>query len=166
MRKTAYFHQRGRWIWISFLVLASALIVTAAIPSSAAAYTQQKKNLSFGQVNINTGTSLGTIPSTALGINDAAWDSHLLDSSIPGMLQQDGVKVMRYPGGSTSDYYHWQSNTVETCSLCGVIVHKGLSVRWHSCPDCGTSLHRDHNAAKNIERLGQSLRGGAAVAAS
>lgn len=31
--------------------------------------------------------------------------------------------------------------------------------RWHSCPDCGTSLHRDHNAAKNIERLGQSLRG-------
>src|SRR5579863_8839897 len=68
VRKTAYFHQRGRWIWISFLVLASALIVTAAIPSSAAAYTQQKKNLSFGQVNINTGTSLGTIPSTALGI--------------------------------------------------------------------------------------------------
>ena len=119
MRKTAYFRQRGRWIWISFLVLASALIVTAAIPSSAAAYTQQKKNLSFGQVNINTGTSLGTIPSTALGINDAAWDSHLLDSSIPGMLQQDGVKVMRYPGGSTSDYYHWQSNTVEICSLCG-----------------------------------------------
>ena len=33
------------------------------------------------------------------------------------------------------------------------------------CPDCGTSLHRDHNAAKNIERLGQSLRGGVALAA-
>jgi putative transposase len=41
-------------------------------------------------------------------------------------------------------------------------VQKGLSVRWHACPDCGTSLHRDHNAAKNIERLGQSLRGGVA----
>ena len=47
-----------------------------------------------------------------------------------------------------------------------VIVSKGLSVRWHSCPECGTSLHRDHNAAKNIERLGQSLRGGVALAAS
>ena len=35
------------------------------------------------------------------------------------MLQQDGVKVMRYPGGSTSDFYHWQSNTVETCQVCG-----------------------------------------------
>lgn len=49
--------------------------------------------------------------------------------------------------------------TSQTCSGCGVMVQKGLSVRWHACPDCGTSLHRDHNAAKNIERLGQSLRG-------
>jgi transposase len=38
--------------------------------------------------------------------------------------------------------------TSQTCSGCGVLVAKGLSVRWHSCPDCGTSLHRDHNAAK------------------
>jgi putative transposase len=49
--------------------------------------------------------------------------------------------------------------TSQICSGCGVLVRKGLSVRWHSCPDCGASLHRDHNAAKNIERLGQSLRG-------
>ncbi len=52
--------------------------------------------------------------------------------------------------------------TSQTCSGCGVLVPKGLSVRWHACPDCGTSLHRDHNAAKNIERLGQSLRGAVA----
>ncbi|HEY7022204.1 MAG TPA: transposase [Ktedonobacterales bacterium] len=56
--------------------------------------------------------------------------------------------------------------TSQICSGCGVIVAKALSVRWHSCPECGTSLHRDHNAAKNIERLGQSHRGGAAIAAS
>jgi putative transposase len=52
--------------------------------------------------------------------------------------------------------------TSQTCSGCGAVVTKGLSVRWHACPDCGTSLHRDHNAAKNIERLGQSLRGAVA----
>jgi putative transposase len=56
--------------------------------------------------------------------------------------------------------------TSQTCSGCGAMVQKGLSVRWHECPTCGTSLHRDHNAAKNRERLGQSLRGGAALAAS
>jgi putative transposase len=49
--------------------------------------------------------------------------------------------------------------TSQRCSGCGVLVSKGLSVRWHACPDCGTSLHRDQNAARNIERLGQSLRG-------
>ncbi|HEX6540570.1 MAG TPA: transposase [Ktedonobacterales bacterium] len=52
--------------------------------------------------------------------------------------------------------------TSQTCSGCGVVVKKGLSVRWHSCPECGTSLHRDHNAAKNIERAGQALRGAVA----
>ena len=56
--------------------------------------------------------------------------------------------------------------TSQTCSACGVVVQKGLSVRWHSCPDCGTSLHRDHNVARNRERLGQSRRGDVAKAAS
>ncbi len=45
--------------------------------------------------------------------------------------------------------------TSQTCSGCGVVVKKGLSVRWHACPACGTSLHRDHNAALNILRLGK-----------
>jgi putative transposase len=56
--------------------------------------------------------------------------------------------------------------TSQICSGCGVMVTKALSVRWHSCPECGTSLHRDHNAAKNRERLGQSHGGGVAIAAS
>ena len=51
--------------------------------------------------------------------------------------------------------------TSQRCSgpACGVIVAKGLSVRWHACPNCGTSLHRDHNAACNILRLGQATLG-------
>jgi putative transposase len=49
--------------------------------------------------------------------------------------------------------------TSQTCSGCGVVVHKGLSVRWRRCPECGTSLHRDHNAAKNRERRGATRVG-------
>jgi putative transposase len=58
--------------------------------------------------------------------------------------------------------------TSQRCSGCGRAVWKGLSARWHRCPyeDCGVSLHRDHNAAKNIERLGHRRRGGAALVAS
>src|SRR5581483_1579100 len=81
-------------------------------------------------------------------IADAGWRRFL--SILAAKAAYAGRRVVAVPPAYTS----------QTCSGCGVIVHKGLSVRWHSCPDCGTSLHRDHNAAKNIERLGQSLRGG------
>ncbi|WP_375340769.1 zinc ribbon domain-containing protein [Okeania sp. SIO2C9] len=36
------------------------------------------------------------------------------------------------------------------CSNCGHKVPKTLSVRTHSCPQCGTVLDRDENAAINI----------------
>jgi putative transposase len=58
------------------------------------------------------------------------------------------------------------SYTSQTCAGCGVLVQKGLSVSWRMCPECGTSLHRDHNAARNSERLGQSRRGAVASAAA
>lgn len=41
-------------------------------------------------------------------------------------------------------------NTSQLCSNCKKKVPKGLSTRWHKCIYCGSILHRDHNAAKNI----------------
>jgi putative transposase len=55
--------------------------------------------------------------------------------------------------------------TSQACSGCGVIVKKALSVRWHLCPACGTSLHRDHNAALNILLRGRERAAGQAVQA-
>jgi putative transposase len=49
--------------------------------------------------------------------------------------------------------------TSQACSGCGVLVQKGLSVRWQLCPDGGTSLPRDPTAAKNILRLGHEHSG-------
>ncbi|HEY1387638.1 MAG TPA: transposase [Ktedonobacterales bacterium] len=86
----------------------------------------------------------------AKSIADAGWSAFLTILNFKAACA--GRSVVAVPPAYTS----------QTCSGCGAVVRKGLSVRWHACPDCGTSLHRDHNAAKNIERLGQSLRGGAA----
>jgi putative transposase len=83
----------------------------------------------------------------AKSIQDAGWSQFL--SILAAKAAYAGRRVVAVPPAYTS----------QTCSGCGAVVKKGLSVRWHSCPDCGTSLHRDHNAAKNIERLGQSRRG-------
>jgi putative transposase len=90
----------------------------------------------------------------AKSITDAGWSAFL--SILTYKAACAGRRVVAVNPAFTS----------QTCSGCGVLVAKGLSVRWHSCPDCGMSLHRDHNAARNRERLGQSLRGGAGVLAS
>jgi len=41
-------------------------------------------------------------------------------------------------------------NTSQACSGCGALVPKELHERWHTCPHCGLSVHRDVNAARNI----------------
>ena len=56
--------------------------------------------------------------------------------------------------------------TSQACSGCGMLVQKGLSARWHECPACETSLHRDHNAALNILRVGQNGAGQAPQAST
>jgi putative transposase len=86
----------------------------------------------------------------AKSISDAGWSQFLSILSIKAACA--GRRVIAVNPAFTS----------QTCSGCGVMVQKGLSVRWHSCAECGTSLHRDHNAARNRERAGQALRGGAA----
>ena len=40
-------------------------------------------------------------------------------------------------------------NTTKQCSNCNLIQNKTLAQRWHECM-CGTSIHRDLNAARNI----------------
>jgi putative transposase len=90
----------------------------------------------------------------AKSISDAGWSQFL--SILTYKAECAGRRVVAVHPAFTS----------QTCSGCGVLVHKGLSVRWHACPVCRTSLHRDHNAARNIERAGQALRGGVALAAS
>jgi putative transposase len=44
--------------------------------------------------------------------------------------------------------------TSQTCSGCGALVPKKLADRWHSCPYCELSLHRDHNAAICVLKKG------------
>jgi putative transposase len=42
------------------------------------------------------------------------------------------------------------NGTTQECSSCGQKVPKTIQDRWHDC-QCGCSLDRDHNAAKNIK---------------
>jgi putative transposase len=90
----------------------------------------------------------------AKSIQDAGWSQFLAILSFKAACA--GRKVVALHTAFTS----------QICSGCGVLVAKGLCVRWHACPDCGTSLHRALNAARNRERFGQNRQGGVALAMS
>jgi hypothetical protein len=62
-------------------------------------------------VTVNTRAALATVPGTGLGVNHAVWDSQLGTDTVSDLLKGAGVRMMRYPGGSYADIYHWKDNT-------------------------------------------------------
>jgi len=88
-----------------------ALVTSCAICSFAALDTLPTYAQTSANVTVNTGTSLGTMPSTAYGVNTATWDGNMFDAQVPGLLTTLGARTLRYPGGSWSDAYHWQTNS-------------------------------------------------------
>jgi putative transposase len=84
----------------------------------------------------------------AKSIQDAGWSAFLV--KLACKAANAGQRVQAVNPAFTS----------QRCSGlgCEMIVQKGLSVGWQRRPECGTNLHRDHNAALNLLRLGQALQ--------
>ncbi len=55
--------------------------------------------------------SLASVSSYAYGVNTAAWDPLMTDSALPALVSGAALRTLRYPGGSWSDQYHWQTNS-------------------------------------------------------
>lgn len=87
------------------LMVASGLAAIPLALSASAATT--------ATVTVAAGTSLGTVPATAFGLNTAVFDQYLTDSSATTLMKAAGVTQLRYPGGSYSDMYHWKTNTID-----------------------------------------------------
>jgi len=89
-------------------------------------------------------------------------DNHYLAKSISDAAWNIFVRFLTYKAeeAGRSLIFVDPAYTSQTCSSCGNIVKKSLSMRTHYCNQCGLVLSRDHNAALNILRLGtQSLAG-------
>ena len=78
----------------------------ACVTQNERAYGQQSAN-----VTVNAGSPLAVIPAQAFGVNTAVWDGNLLNAAVPNLLKQAGTTMLRFPGGSTADAYHWQNNS-------------------------------------------------------
>jgi hypothetical protein len=85
------------------VLLGAALLAAApALPANAA---------TSASVTINATAGLGTIPAGAIGLDAAVYDGDMNDAAIPPLLKAAGIDALRYPGGSYSDIYNWQTQT-------------------------------------------------------
>ena len=78
----------------------------------------------------------------ASAIMDASWGKLRLLTAYKAE-QRGGRVILVNPSG-----------TSQKCSECGKTGQKDLSVRVHSCPNCGLVLDRDVNAARNVLQAG------------
>ena len=89
------------------------------------------------------------------------------DLNVKAMMKFNGRMVGMAPFGAFRSKLTWKANkygkhlsvvnrfcpTSKVCSECGQELKLTLKDRWLNC-DCGNSIHRDYNAAKNIHRVG------------
>jgi hypothetical protein len=104
-RWSARLGRRGLALTGSTVLAAGMLAAVAAGPAAAQTLTDS--------VTVNATAGLGTIPANAIGLNTAVYDSYMNDTPIPGLLKAAGIDALRYPGGSYSDIYNWQTNVAQ-----------------------------------------------------
>src|SRR4051812_1646598 len=87
------------------MALASTTLLTVPMPQAAMAAETST------DVTINARAGLGAVSDTAIGVNHAVWDTLLGTNEVADLMHGAGVQLMRYPGGSYGDIYHWRDNT-------------------------------------------------------
>ena len=69
--------------------------------------------VSTTSVHVNSDIKLHTVSAEAYGIHTSVYDHSIGDiSGAAPMLSTAGAKVLRFPGGSYSDRYHWAQHTL------------------------------------------------------
>jgi hypothetical protein len=62
-------------------------------------------------VTVDASQTIRTIDARHFGVNAAVWDAVFDTATTISLLTEMGNQALRFPGGSLSDEYHWQSNT-------------------------------------------------------
>lgn len=64
-------------------------------------------------VTVHRNQKLGKIDPRLFGLNTAIWDGSFNTPTTAGLLTEVNNRALRFPGGSISDVYHWQTNMSE-----------------------------------------------------
>lgn len=62
-------------------------------------------------VNVDANAVKRTVDARLFGLNTAVWDMQFNTATTRSLLSANGTRLLRFPGGSLSDEYHWRTNT-------------------------------------------------------
>ncbi|MGH7971453.1 MAG: alpha-L-arabinofuranosidase, partial [Limisphaerales bacterium] len=79
-------------------------------------------------LTVNPTQAVRTVDTRWFGVNTAVWDGNFDTPTTLSLLREAGMTILRFPGGSLSDEYHWASNT-------------SLSNNWHWSTSFNNFVH-------------------------
>ena len=79
-------------------------------------------------LGLDAGPVLGTVDARQFGVNTATWDGILGNAQTVPLLQTIGCLALRWPGGSTSDGYHWASDPGGNATFQTIATNLGAQV--------------------------------------
>ncbi len=68
---------------------------------------------SLVNVTVNAKSAIRRVDPRTFGLNTATWDGALATPTTTGLLNEINIQALRFPGGSTSNGYHWKTNMNE-----------------------------------------------------
>jgi alpha-L-arabinofuranosidase len=89
---------------------------------------------------INAGQPIRTADARWFGLNAAMWDSYYDTPQTVSLLNELGTRIIRLPGGSLSDEYHWALN-------------KTLANTWQWVTSFANFIHVITNASVNAQAI-------------
>jgi hypothetical protein len=64
-------------------------------------------------INVNANNVRRTIDPRMFGVSSAIWDAAFNTPATASLLGANNTRVLRFPGGSRSDEYHWETNRTD-----------------------------------------------------
>jgi hypothetical protein len=62
-------------------------------------------------LSVNASNTRAVMPDSGIGLHTSVYANQFANPSLPSRISESGVDLLRYPGGSYSDLYHWSNNT-------------------------------------------------------
>jgi len=86
------------------LPIAGALSVSLLVSNAPGAQAQIAAS-----VTVNASSSTATIQPAAFGANVGCGDGEMVGPNVTAALKNAGISGLRYPGGGSADFFHWQT---------------------------------------------------------